>query len=52
MSTNVGFILFNPRHDPVELSRGYLASAECTNAGDIYFKGGATLGQLKTRDDS
>jgi hypothetical protein len=48
MSTNVGFILFNPRQDPIELSRGYLASAKCTNAGDIYFKGAPQLGQLRS----
>lgn len=39
MSTNLGSILINQRPEPIERSRGYLASAECTNA-DIYFKGG------------
>src|SRR6187431_551608 len=35
MSARVRFVLFNPRQDPVKLSRGYLAVAECTNAADV-----------------
>lgn len=35
MSANVRFIVLNPQQDLVKLSRGYLASAECTNAADV-----------------
>src|SRR5262245_41910072 len=38
MSTSVGFVLFDFRKYPIELTRGYLASAEFTNPARVYLQ--------------
>ena len=47
MSARIGFVLFNPRQHPIKLSRGYLSTTECTNAGIVDLEGRATVGTIQ-----